>query len=540
MSADLILYSKAIFDSVKEEPFDGGIAIQGEKILAVGTREEIAAYQDGNTLVRDMGERLIMPGFCEAHGHYMMGAEYFAEVACHDMEQCRSEQECADMVKAFADAHPEQDVILGQGWYISYWGDDAEFPTKKTLDEAVPDRPVFLTSSDVHSLWMNSKAMELVDVKGRMKDYSEDNVVRDEKGEPTGLIREKGFDFQYQKTVTPEEIKEHQKGLAAEMNRYGFTGFSEMSFVEPEELTQTFQHLKALEDEDALTMRIYIYPGTHFDAGLLKEIKPYEKEYGSDKLRISGVKGIADGVTSTYTAWMIDPYLDNPSTRGVLAAPLETIEEWVLEANRLGYGVRIHCIGDGAVRDALNMFEKSNQVNDTSDLRNSIEHIEIIAKEDIKRFAKLHVIPSMQPRHQILDKGEKLIRAGKEKARYEWPFRSILDSGAPIAMGTDYPVVHFDPYLNIYFAMTTKDVDGTQYGTESLTETMTLPETIKGYTSVAAYVNHMEDRVGTLEAGKYADICVADKNLFAIPVEEIKDCHNVLTVFNGKIVYDEK
>lgn len=540
MKADLILYSNAIFDSVKDEPFAGGIAIAGEKIAAVGTREEIEAYAGDNTVIKEFGDKLIMPGFCESHGHYLGGAEYFSEVACHDMEQCHSEQECADMVADFAKAHPELDVIEGSGWYLSYWGENSKFPTKESLDRAVPDRPVFLTSSDVHSLWMNTKAIELVNLREQMKEYSEENILRDENGEPTGVVREMGLKFGYQKNKTPAEVKKEQKDLAVELNRYGFTGFSELSFVEPDELEETFRYMKELEQEDELSIRLYIFPGTHFEADLLKDIKPYEKMFDSDKLKICGVKGIIDGVTATYTAVMLEPYLDNPSTSGVPAAPFEKLREWILKANELGYGARVHCIGDGAVRETLNIFEESNQINDTSDLRNAIEHIEIISPEDIPRFGKLGVIASMQPRHQILDKGEKLIRCGKEKSRYEWAFRSILDGGAHMAIGTDYPVVHFDPYLNMYFGMTKKDVDGTQYGTESLSEVMTLPEVIRGYTSEAAYVNHMEHVTGTLEAGKYADICVADKNLFAIPVEDIKNCKNVFTVFNGKIVFDQE
>lgn len=540
MKADLILYSSAIFDSVGDKPFSGGVAVAGEKIIAVGPREDIKSYEGEQTVVKELGDRLVMPGFCESHGHFPMGAEFFSDVACHDMEECRSEQECADRVKEFADAHPELPIITGNGWYVSYWGEGASFPTKDSLDKAVPDRPVFLTASDVHSLWMNTKAMEMVHLKERMKDYSTENVVVDENGEPTGVIREKGMDFAPEQKVTKEERKQHQKALIDEMNRFGFTSFSEMSFIEPEDLEETFCCVREMEDEDELTLRLFINPGTHFDAGLLKDIKPFEQMFHSDKLKIAGVKGIADGVTSTYTAWTLEPYLDNPSTTGVPAVPYEQLREWILKANEMGYSARVHCIGDGAVRAALDIFEESGKVNDTRDLRNSIEHIEITTKEDALRFGKLGVIASMQPRHQILDKGEKLIRFGKEKARYEWPFRTILDGGAHLCIGTDYPVVHFEPYANMYFGITKKDFDGTQWGTESLGETLTLEEAIKAYTAEGAYVNHMEDKLGTLEPGKYADICVADKNLFAIPVDDIKNCKTVMTVFNGKIIYKEE
>ena len=188
----------------------------------------------------------------------------------------------------------------------------------------------------------------------------------------------------------------------------------------------------------------------------------------------------------------------------------------------------------------MDAYERSNEVNDNSDLRNGIEHIEVIHPDDIPRFGKLGVVASMQPRHQILDKGEKLIRCGMERSRYEWAFHSIISAGGRIALGTDYPVSDFNPYENIYFGVTTRDLDGTQYGTTSREEVLTLAEAIKGYTVEGAYLNHMDDKLGTLEIGKYADITVADRNLFDIPADAIKDCHSVMTIMDGKIVYEDR
>jgi len=197
----------------------------------------------------------------------------------------------------------------------------------------------------------------------------------------------------------------------------------------------------------------------------------------------------------------------------------------------------VHCTGDAAVRSALNSFEKSLAINGDRDFRNAIEHMDMVSDEDVPRFAKLGVIASMQPAHLIMGKGIGTVRYGR-RAKSEWRFRDLISAGARIAIGTDMAVVECDPYLTIYKAVTRKDIDGSQYSPYSIGQAMTLPEVLKGYTIGGAYNNRMEEKVGTLEAGKYADIIVADRNLFTIPTDELKDCRTILTVFNGRIVYD--
>ncbi len=549
MTADLILYSNAIFDSVKDEPFAGGIAIKGEKIIAVGDRKEIEKYEGVCTEVKEFKDRLIMPGFVDSHGHYADGAQYLGEIALHDMERFKSEEECAKAVEEFAEAHEELKLIKGQGWYLSYWGDDAQFPTAASLDKYVPDKPVYLVASDLHSLWLNTKAIELSGLKemlGKVEKFDTEHVLVDDNGNPTGVVREIGGaitdKLESLCALTPEaqerKDKEAQEALMHALNEQGITAFSDVSFVLPENLKTHYKHMKAFDDADEMTIRLYIYPGTNFNPEKLKDIPPYKQYFSSDELNIAGVKNILDGVTATFTAVMLEPYADNPNEKGVPAVDKPILDEWVREANSLGLSCRIHCIGDGAVRGALDSYELSGKTNDMSKMRNAIEHIEVIHPDDIPRFGKLGVIASMQPRHQILDRGEKLYRVGLERSKYEWAFKSIIDGGAHLALGTDYPVVTFRTYENIYMGVTKRDLDGTQYGSMSPNEKLTLAQCIKGYTVEGAYINSMEDKVGTLEVGKYADITIADKNLFAIDADDIKDCCSIMTIFNGKVVYE--
>lgn len=546
MKADLILYSDAIFDSVKDEPFAGGIAIKGKTILAVGSRDEIKEYEGEDTDIKNFGDKLIMPGFVDSHGHYVSGAHYMGEVALHEMEQYKSEEECAKAIGEFAKAHEDIQLIKGQGWYLSYWGDDAEFPTAKSLDRYVPDKPAYLVASDLHSVWMNSKAMEICGLKDMIEELDREHVLVDENDNPTGVVREAGFAviakleemFALSEEEQLRKDRADQETLMHALNEQGITAFSDVNFVLPENLKSHYMHMKAIDEAGDMTIRLYIYPGTNFKPEKLKEIPEFKNYFTSDELKIAGVKNILDGVTATYTAVMLEPYADNPEEKGVPAVEQEVLDEWVREANSLGLSCRIHCIGDGAVRGALDSYEKSGKTNDMSEIRNAVEHIEVIDPDDIPRFGKLNVIASMQPRHQILDKGEKLYRVGLERSKYEWAFKSIKDCGAHIALGTDYPVVTYRTYENIYMGVTKRDLDGTQYGTMSPTERLTLAQCIKGYTVEGAYINSMEDKVGTLEAGKYADITIANKNLFAIDEDDIKDCYSVMTIFNGKVVYE--
>jgi predicted amidohydrolase YtcJ len=203
----------------------------------------------------------------------------------------------------------------------------------------------------------------------------------------------------------------------------------------------------------------------------------------------------------------------------------------------MGYAVKIHCCGDAAVRLALDSFEQSNAVHGDRHLRNAVEHMDIVSTQDIPRFKKLGVVASVQPSHAVMTKEIYAVRIG-ERSRLEWNFRRLIDAGAVLSVGTDSPVVDFNPFHTIYKAVTRKEIDGTRYSPYTAGQEMTLSEVLKGYTAGSAYASSMERKVGTLETGKYADITVADRNLFEIPSDELKDCKAVCTVFDGKIVYE--
>lgn len=535
--ADRILLGN-VFTGTEDTFFRGGVALKGNRILAVGSEEEMKEYQDGNTCVEAYPDGLIMAGFGDAHAHFMEGAQFQSPHFCADLSRAGSEEECVQMMVKFAEKYPELERYFGYGWLTAYWK-DAPFPTRRSLDPFFPDKPVYLRSVDGHSEWMNQAALkESGYLNGWEPEYGSVDKFPD--GELTGLVRE-GGDYLCRKydTRLPEQEEEMlQRKLIRKLNQKGITTFTEMSAVLPEDIDREYRYVKKMDENGELTIRLFLYPGTDIQASRIRELAPYREKYNSEKLKIAGVKGFADGVTSTFTAAMMEPY-EGRTDKGCLNYPQERYFAWVEEANRQGYGARVHCIGDAAVKTLLDCFEASNRVNSNRGIRNTIEHIEIIRPEDICRFRQLGVIPSMQPLHLPLDEFDKINHCGIQRSHYEWMHRSLLDSGAVLAMGTDYPVADYDPFPNIYAAVTRKGVNGVSYGPYTQDQKISLAEALRAYTYGTACALNTEDTLGTLAPGKYADIVVLSRNLFEADAEEILETEVLCTIMDGVKVYEK-
>ena len=537
-SADMIITSNAVFTSCGDEPFEGGVAIKGNRIVAVGSREEISKYRTADTAVYDYGDQLIMPGLIDGHDHLWWGAVADSEHVV-DLTSSTSEEEAIEMIKKYAVEHPEEKRIRGFGWFPANWN-DAPLPTKKTLDEAVPDRPAYMNCADAHTLWVNSLALEESGYTPDME-LAAGSVGVDENGEMNGLIYEPDamaygwknfYDFPEEQIRTI--MKNFMKGLAAQ----GVTSLSEMS---ADEYTDYFHDrylvFKDMAESGEFTSRVHAFTAFMRKTDFTEAVK-WKEEFNSSTFRVTGVKGFLDGVTSTYTGLLLEPYTDRPDTIGE-GVPLDTQESLnasVIAANAAGLPVRIHCIAEGSVRMALDAFEESLKVNGKHGLVNSIEHIETMHPDDIPRFRELGVVASMQGEHLPLEMNEKVARLGEERCRYEWPFRSLADAGAVLAFGTDFPVVYYNQFKGIYAAVARKNYDGTTAGVDN-GEKLTLPEALRANTIGSAIVYGRDDEIGTLEAGKLADVIVLDRNLFTADVEEIKDAEVVLTVMDGNVVF---
>jgi predicted amidohydrolase YtcJ len=545
--ADYILYSNCIDTVGKQGIINGGIAISGNKILAVGTREELEIYKYQDTVMKEYGDCLITPGLCEAHMHIFEGAKVDSVYFCSDIIYSKSEEDCVRIVKEFAEKHPDYPCYCGGGWFPATWN-DAPLPTKKSLDEILPDKPVYLDAADFHTVWTNSKGMEAAGITREMAAEIQ-GIGTFPDGELNGIFKEEAANLlrPFYKAV-PEEKKESLiLDMFQRMNRYGITSVGDVSYVSAGKGREEFKPLAKYFREDNLPMRVSLYMGQSLEPYKeeeLQEVLDFKNTYSDDMLRVSGLKFMVDGVTSTHTAALLEPYSDKTGECGFMNHPEEVFEQAVVNANRAGLSVRVHAIGDLAVRKSLDWFEKGQKAasenGKLSGLRNAVEHIESIAKEDIPRFRNLNVTASMQPIHLIQDAGEKEYRIGVRRCRYEWPVRSLQEKGAILAFGTDFPVEHYNVFRNLHAAVTRSTSHGITVGVNASEEVITMEDALWHYTWGGAYLMGMEDRLGSLEPGKYADIAVFNCNLLTLAADEIEKAEVEFTMVNGKVVYEKE
>jgi len=545
--ASLALFSNAIFDSVHDEPFAGGVAICGDRIEYVGTRAAVQKYVGPCTEVCDFGDKLIMPGSCEGHAHLEGAANTFCGLKVQGLDAATSEAECVDLVVDFVKKNPNVKRITGMGWALPMWGNDAPVPSKKRLDELFPDTPVYLQAADGHTCWLNTAAIKeckLEEYLAEHPDFPDHWSPRDPDGTLHGFLKEGAatFPFFFSMKNPPEVYANYVRGLVRICNSYGITGLSEVSMTKASDLAAFYAPIKGMEVAGTLTMRLHFYPGVGPDSmqnmDAVKDIEPYKDLYNSDMMHISGLKSMVDGIPENFTAAMLEPYAADPTQIGVPRISPELLNEWVPKANAMGYSVRIHCIGDRAIRMALDAFEASKEANDVTNIRNAVEHLETVDDADVARFNELGVVASFQPAHAILAHGYGLKHVGLERFKREYRWQDVLANGTHYALGTDAPVVTINPFLNIYMAVTRRDVDGTLYNSYNENQKLTLAQALKGYTYGTNYANSFESKAGTLEDGKYADIMVWNTNPFAIDPSEIKDCSAVCTIINGRVIYE--
>lgn len=536
MFADFLMKSNAVFTATEEAPMKGFVAVKGDKIIGTGPMEEADQYQSEATEVMDFGDQMIMPGFIDSHFHFTMGAAFQGKYFV-DLASSRSEEEAVALVKAHIEATPGIDHVLGWGWFINDWTEH-KLPSRESLDREFPDIAVYMFSNDGHTCWVNSKALEVCGItKETTVKYG--SIGKDKSGELSGLLFENDAEtkpMMYAMDMPEEDWEIVEKDMYQYLASCGVTSIAELATgtTLTEEPVGYEKFLKARE-EGRLTVRIHLYPSLG-DNGDFTIAKGLREKYAYPDLTVSGLKTFVDGTTSMHTGCMLEPYADKPEEKGASDYPPELYEELLTAANKEGFGVKFHAIGDGAVRIILDAAEKSAQVNDLTGIRNCIEHAENIHPDDIPRFSGLGVIASLQIVHLPLDNNEKTERIGKERARYEWPLRSLLDAGAVFATGTDYPVFEVNPMIGVYSALTRCLPDGMPVGS-SPEEKITLPEILFAYTRDSAYSLGREKDLGTLEKGKLADIVVLDQNLFELEPAEILKVKPVLTMMNGNVVF---
>ena len=536
--ADLVVVNAHVFLGDSGGAFADAIALRGNQVMAVGTRADIDALRGTATRVVDAGGAAVTPGFNDAHVHFVEGSLSLDLVNLLDADSLAEVQR---LVGDFAAAHPDAPWVLGLGWlYGSFPGG---LPTKEQLDALVPDRPAAIDCYDGHTLWVNSKALALAGITRNTPNPPDGIIVRDPRtGEATGILKE-GAQSLVQSLI-PEPSREEKlaamKRGMAEAHRYGVTSIQEAG-VGDEDLAL----FDALNRSGDLRLRAYVALHasprmTEHDADRLDSIRLQHPD--TPMLRLGAVKLYADGVIEAHTASMLAPYA-NVATRGNPETTPADMARMVRTLDRRGWQIFIHAIGDAGIRIALDAYDSASTANPAppQGRRHRIEHIEAVSAADIPRFGKLGVIASMQPFHASPNRNVLEIWAvniGPERASRAWSWKSIHDAGGRLAFGTDWPVVGIDPRPGMHTALTRQTPAGLPAGGFVPSQRLPLNIVLQSYTSASAYAEFQETKKGTLQPGMLADLVVWDRDIFALPVDSVKDASVRLTVLNGKVVYE--
>ncbi|MED3997984.1 amidohydrolase [Peribacillus frigoritolerans] len=531
--ADIVLSSDAIFTGLTHEPTSGAIAILGDKILSVGSKAEIEPFIGSGTKVFNYGNQLIMPGFHDFHLHIMFSALSLTSI---NLFEARSAQEVAAKVLEFSKECPEEGWIIGMQWDAGYWHDKQE-PHYSILDAVIPDRPVVLFHAEGHYTWVNSKAMELAGVTEEIRDPDFGRYERDKNGLLTGILYEEAQQIVLKEALRLTQNKKETilKEFLRLLSQYGITSVNDL-FAPIDDFLQDYDLFEKLDKQGELTTRFHITPELD---GNLDKAQILRNKYVSKKLQFSGLKQFVDGTVTGHTAYFLKPYSDQLDIYGHPALDPEVLIDRVVKADELGFRIRFHAIGDAAIRLALDAFEEAVRKNGKRDSRHTVEHIEVIDSDDVERFSKLGVIASIQPDHMAASSREVYSSIiGPEREKNVFLTKSLLSTGASLALGTDFPVsISLNPMRQIYTAITRVDSSGDPQNTWHPEQKLTLAEALQAYTYGSAHGCFREHELGTIEEGKLADLVVLDRNLFDIPESEVLKTKVELTINDGKVVY---
>ncbi|MEO8073564.1 MAG: amidohydrolase [Acidobacteriota bacterium] len=530
MSADLIVFNARVRTTDDLKPTAEAVAAADGKIVAVGTNSEIKSLAGANTKTVDAHGRLVLPGFNDAHVHFLESGFQLTSV---DLRSAKSPAEFVRRIKDFAAKQPKGQWILGGNWDHENWTPN-NLPTRELIDAATPDNPVFIYRLDGHMALANSLALKLAGVDANTKDVNGGEIVRAAAGEPTGILKDAAMDF-VTKLIPDYSFAEKLQAAAAMSDSAASFGVTSIQNMTPGVDVGVFQELLR---QNKLKTRVYL-------AAPLADWKNVSKigfraAFGSPMIRIGAMKGFADGSLGSTTAWFFEPYLDAPTTSGLAGAEIPAMYEEVSNADKAGLQVMIHAIGDKANDTILSIYERVAKENGGRDRRFRIEHAQHLRLRDIPRFGQDKIIASMQPYHLSDDGRWNGKRLDKERLKGAYAFRSLLDSGAMLAFGTDSPVAPINPLLGIYTAVTRRTLDGKNPNGWFPEQKITVAEAVRAYTIGSAYAEFQENVKGTIAVGKLADLVILSDDIFAINPVEIEKTRVLTTIVGGRIVYESQ
>jgi predicted amidohydrolase YtcJ len=526
----LALVNGRIWTGSTSRPSAEAVAIEGDRIVAVGSNAEIRA-RAGSAEIIDLNGQFVVPGFIDSHVHFVDGGFRLASVQLRD---ARTREDFIVRIKAFAATVPAGTWITGGDWDHTLWG--GALPQRDWIDGVTPNHPVWVNRLDGHMALANSAALRAAGVADSVQDVAGGEIVRDGRGRPTGVLKDNAMDLVATKVVPPsDDLNDRALDTA-------------MKYVAEQGVTAV--HHMGTWDELAVIARAWRAGRLRTRVQAAVPLSTWErlrdevaaKRFGTDGrgdawLRVGALKGFVDGSLGSHTAAFHDPFTDAPKDRGLFVTPPESLYRWISGADKAGLHVMVHAIGDRANATLLDTFARVARENGPRDRRFRIEHAQHLAAADIQRFGVLGVIASMQPYHAIDDGRWAAQVIGPERIKTTYAFRSLLGSGARVAFGSDWFVAPPTPLEGIYAAVTRRTLDDQHPSGWVPEQKITVEEALTAYTAGGAYASFMEKQTGTIAVGMLADITVIDRDLRAIAPEEIRNARIVRTIVGGKTVF---
>src|SRR5436190_5205413 len=533
LAPDIIIINASVHTMDETQPKAEAVAVLGNRIVAVGSTADIRAQAGSKTRVVDAAGKNLFPGFNDAHVDFHTGGYSLSSV---DLRDAWSPEEMARRLGEYAKTIPKGRWILGGDWDHEKWP-GAPLPTKEMIDAATPDNPVFVNRLDGHMALANSLALKLALVTKDTKEPAGGVVVRDKNGEPTGVMKDAAENL-VERAIPAKSFDENYAAAKAATEHAAKMGVTSVTDMSAGDDVGVYQYLL---DQGELKTRIYAIRSIVSWEALART--GVRTAFGGDMLRIGGLKGFADGSLGSTTAYLFEPYNDAPNTRGLLfeqMLPEGIMLKRVLGADRAGLQVMIHAIGDEANFQILEIYQQVAEKNAPRDRRFRIEHAQHLRPSEIKRFGAQKVIASMQPYHAADDGRWCEKRIGPERSKNTYPFRTLLDSGAVLAFGSDWTVAPLNPLEGLKAAVTRQTLDGKHPNGWVPEQKITLDEALRAFTHGSAYAEFAEKVKGAIASGKLADLVMLDRDIYSIDPADIDKAKVVLTIMDGRIVFETK
>jgi len=527
--ADLVVYGR-IWTGDPAAPWAEALAVSGDRIVAVGQRRFMLRFVGRSTRILDNGRNLVTPGFGDSHTHFISGGFQLVSV---DLRDAASPAEFIRRIAEYARSLPPDQWITGGDWDHELWP-GSTLPRRDWIDSVTPLKPVFVSRLDGHMGVANSLALRLAGITRDTPDPPGGEIVRDANGEPTGVLKDNAMARVFA-VIPPPTAEQADSALARAMRFASSLGVTTIHHMGDWSDFATFRRARA---RDALQVRVRAYVPVETWRRLADTVRA--AGWGDAWLSWGGLKGFMDGSLGSTTAAFYRPYLDAPGTSGFLVTDSARRRQEILSADSAGLQLAIHAIGDRANAILLRFFEEAGARNSRRDRRFRVEHAQHLRPEDIRSFGAMGVIPSMQPYHVIDDGRWAGNRLDTARLRGTYAFRSLLDSQARLAFGSDWTVAPLDPIQGIYAAVTRRTLDGRNPGGWFAEQKISLDEALRAYTAGVARSGFMDDRTGILRPGMLADIALLDQDLFRLRPEQLKDARVVATVVAGRAVYQRR